>query len=389
MNDISNNNVTKNCKIIDGFKYYELNVKQDYYFINIINLPKENLIKFTLFLKRIDNLQKANIIKYENEFSLDYFLNQTEFLNELAIKDINDLIKFFHTYFTDYNNKEENLINYQNNNPNLVILKILLFHNKIQINIELYNNNANNLNNFNIEQQKLKSSNSCKNLEFNIKKILTKLTEKKSKKNPKPDKKEINENNNILLTDYHISLIQKRIPFFQNFSSKNYKLNLIYKSSSEISKNFHQKCDNKGPNLIIILTKENRMFISFNKKSFNAVKESDINKVSWREINVKDDDIFIIDLFSKKIMKNKINKNDTKNKGNTEFKFLQQYENYGPAYTVGGFSFKIFDFDKYLSIEFVNKNIDEDSYIKSNYNLEKNNFLHIQDYEVYSISNKD
>ena len=43
MNDISNNNVTKNCKIIDGFKYYELNVKQDYYFINIINLPKENL----------------------------------------------------------------------------------------------------------------------------------------------------------------------------------------------------------------------------------------------------------------------------------------------------------------------------------------------------------
>ena len=143
MNDISNNNVTKNCKIIDGFKYYELNVKQDYYFINIINLPKENLIKFTLFLKRIDKLQKANIIKYENEFSLDYFLNQTEFLNELAIKDINDLIKFFHTYFTDYNNKEENLINYQNNNPNLVILKILLFHNKIQINIELYNNNAN------------------------------------------------------------------------------------------------------------------------------------------------------------------------------------------------------------------------------------------------------
>ena len=68
---------------------------------------------------------------------------------------------------------------------------------------------------------------------------------------------------------------------------------------------------------------------------------------------------------------------------------MQQYENYGPAYTVGGFSFKIFDFDKYLSIEFVNKNIDEDSYIKSNYNLEKNNFLHIQDYEVYSISNKD
>ena len=245
------------------------------------------------------------------------------------------------------------------------------------------------MNNFNTEQQKLKSSNSSKNLEFNIKKILTKLTEKKSKKNPKPDKKEINENNNILLTDYHISLIQKRIPFFHNFSSKNYKLNLIYKSSSEISKNFHQKCDNKGPNLIIILTKENRMFISFNKKSFNAVKESDINKVSWREINVKDDDIFIIDLFSKKIMKNKINKNDTKNKGNTEFKFLQQYENYGPAYTVGGFSFKIFDFDKYLSIEFVNKNIDEDSYIKSNYNLEKNNFLHIQDYEVYSISNKD
>ena len=67
---------------------------------------------------------------------------------------------------------------------------------------------------------------------------------------------------------------------------------------------------------------------------------------------------------------------------------MQQYDNYGPAYTDKGVSFKIIDEDKYLSIEFITANIEEDSYIKSNYNLEKNNVLHIQDYEVYKIINK-
>ena len=108
-------------------------------------------------------------------------------------------------------------------------------------------------------------------------------------------------------------------------------------------------------------------------------QNSELNKVNWRLINTKDDDIFIFDLFSKKIMKNKESKSN--------FKFLQQYENYGPAYIDAGFSFKILEEDKYLSIEFITKNIEEDSYIKSNFNLEKNNFLHIQDYEVYNITN--
>ena len=121
------------------------------------------------------------------------------------------------------------------------------------------------------------------------------------------------------------------------------------------------------------------MFLTFNKKSWNSIKNSELNNVNWRLINFQDDDIFIFDLFSKKILKNKENKNN--------FKFLQQYCNYGPAYIDGGFSFKILEQDKYLSIEFITKNIDEDSYIKSNYNLEKNNFLHIQDYEVYIINN--
>ena len=30
-----NNNVIKNCKIKEGLKYYELNVKNDYYFISL------------------------------------------------------------------------------------------------------------------------------------------------------------------------------------------------------------------------------------------------------------------------------------------------------------------------------------------------------------------
>ena len=128
------------------------------------------------------------------------------------------------------------------------------------------------------------------------------------------------------------------------------------------------------------------MFLTFNKKQWNAIKNSELNKVNWRLINVQDDDIFIFDLFSKKILKKKENKNEKGKEKN--FKFLQQYDNYGPAYTDKGVSFKIIDEDKYLSIEFITTNIEEDSYIKSNYNLEKNNFLHIQDYEVYNIINK-
>ena len=42
------------------------------------------------------------------------------------------------------------------------------------------------------------------------------------------------------------------------------------------------------------------MFLTFNKKQWNAVKNCELNKVNWRLINVKDDDIFIFDLFKKK-----------------------------------------------------------------------------------------
>ena len=376
----TNKNVIKNCKIIDGYKYYELNIKKEYYFINITNLPKENLIKFKLFLKRLDEIKKEEIITFENEFNLEYFTNQTKFFNDLGIKDINGLIEFFYTYFTKYDNKkEDDLIDNKNDNQNLVILKLLMFQNKIQINIELYQmkniNNKNFINkDFNDEKQ-IKLSNSCENININIKKKLK--GEEKISKNKY--------NNNFLLTEYHISLIKKRIPFFKNMNN-NFKLNLIYKSASEKNKNFHIKCDNKGPTLIIIFTKENRMFLTFNKKQWNAIKNSELNKVNWRLINVQDDDIFIFDLFSKKILKKKENKNEKGKEKN--FKFLQQYDNYGPAYTDKGVSFKVIDEDKYLSIEFITTNIEEDSYIKSNYNLEKNNFLHIQDYEVYNIINK-
>ena len=373
----TNKNVIKNCKIIDGYKYYELNIKREYYFINITNLPKENLIKFKLFLKRLDEIKKEEIITFENEFNLEYFTNQTKFFNDLGIKDINGLIEFFYTYFTKYDNKkEDDLIDNKNDNQNLVILKLLMFQNKIQINIELYQmkniNNKNFINKDLNDEKQIKLSNSCENININIKKKLK--GEEKISKNKY--------NNNFLLTEYHISLIKKRIPFFKNMNN-NFKLNLIYKSASEKIKNFHIKCDNKGPTLIIIFTKENRMFLTFNKKQWNAIKNSELNKVNWRLINVQDDDIFIFDLFSKKILKKKENKNEKGKEKN--FKFLQQYDNYGPAYTDKGVSFKVIDEDKYLSIEFITTNIEEDSYIKSNYNLEKNNFLHIQDYEVYNI----
>ena len=241
-----------------------------------------------------------------------------------------------------------------------------MFENKIQISIELNQKIAN------PKPEQINFS-TCKNFNINIKK---KLISKEQNSTPKNHPN----NNNILLTEYHISLIKKRIPYFK-YQKKNFKLNLIYKSSSEKEKNFHKKCDNKGSTLIIIFTKENRMFLTFNKKSWIGIPKSEINKIPWREINVRDDDIFILDLFSKKILKNKdIKKNEENN-----FKFLEQYEHNGPAYVDKNLSFKIIEEDKYLTIEFITKNIDEINYIKSNYNLEKNNFLHIQDYEVYNI----
>ena len=43
-------NVIKKKKIINGINYYELNINEDNYIINITNMPKENLIKFKLYL---------------------------------------------------------------------------------------------------------------------------------------------------------------------------------------------------------------------------------------------------------------------------------------------------------------------------------------------------
>ena len=160
---------------------------------------------------------------------------------------------------------------------------------------------------------------------------------------------------------------------------------MIYKSSQENeNKNFHLKCDDKGPTLVFIDTEENRSFIAFNKKSWYLIKNEQIDKVSWRETNIKDENLTIIDLFSKK--KIEMKKNNREMVNNKEMNYIQQYANYGPSYVDGnGFSFKIFGEDKYLSISFITKTDEEEDYIRTNYNLDKNNFLHIKDYEVYAI----
>ena len=371
-NKNKNKNITKKRKIINGLKYYELNINKDNYLINIINLPKDNLIKFKVYINKDNEINissKEKYIIYENEFNLDYFLKQTPFLTDLKIKNINDLIRFLYTYFQEYNEKAQ-LINYDNNNKNKIILKLLMFQNKIQINIELYNNQINNnkkdkINDDDINIQNLKKSNSCKNLLVHKKELKT------------------NNNKNDLIIDYYISIIQKKIPFLQNITKD--KLDLIYKSSEEKDNpNFHIKCDDKGPTLIFINTEEKRQFITFNKKSWHLVHDDQLNQAAWRETNTRDDDIVIIDLFSQKIIQ--IKKKNNKIIYNPSMKYIQQYENYGPSYVDGnGFSFKIFGGDKYLSISFNTKDIEEDNYIRINFNLNKNNFLHIKDYEVYCI----
>ena len=361
-------NVVKKKKIINGFNYYELNINEDTYKLNITNMPKENLIKFKLYLSHSNELNissKDSYTIYENVFNLDYFLNQTQFLSEININNIEDLIRFFHTYFQEYNENQK-LINYEKNNPDIVTLKLLLFHNNIQINIQLYNNNKINLK-YNINDNN--KSNTCKDFYVNKKEFKT------------PINKEGN-NNTLLLTDNYLPLIIKNIPLLQKLTKE--KLYLIYKSSKENeNKNFHIKCDDKGPTLIFIQTEENRSFITFNKKSWHIVKEEEKDKASWKETNTKDDYIAIIDLFSEK--KIEIKKNDNGKEKDIPMKFIQQYANYGPSYVDNGFSFKIFGEDKYLSISFLTNNDEEENYVKNNYKLEKNNFLHIKDYEIYGF----
>jgi len=366
-----NKNVVKKKKIINGINYYELNVHKDNYSINITNMPKENLIKFKLYLNHINELNissKDSYTIYENVFNLEYFLNQTQFLSEIKINNIEDLIRFFHTYFQEYNENQK-LINFENNNPDIVTLKLLLFHNNIQINIQLYNNNKINLNQ-NINDNNNNKSSTCKDFYVNKKELKTAINKKDNNNNP------------LLLSDNYIPLIIKYIPLLEKLTKE--KLHLIYKSSKENeNKNFHIKCDDQGPTLIFIQTEENRSFITFNKKSWHIVKEDEKDKASWKETNTQDSHIVIIDLFSEK--KIEIKKKDNGKENDISMKFIQQYANYGPSYVDEGFSFKIFGDDKYLSISFLANNEEEEDYIKNNYKLNKNNFLHIKDYEIYGF----
>ena len=377
-NKIINKNVIKKSKIIDGIKCYELDINSDNYNLKITNLPNENLIKFKLYIDNInqDNKElKSNPDIYGNEFNLEYFLNQTPFLSDLGIKNINELIRFLHTYFQEYNNNK--MINYDNNNPDIITINLHLFNNKIQINIELPKEQIN-LKEENINNNKyfqLRTVNSCKNLTVN----------KKLLRNHDPKIRNIINDSNSLIMDYYISLIQKKIPLLKKLTKD--KLILIYKSSEDKeNSDFHSKCDDKGPTLVFIDTEENRSFIAFNKKSWHSVSETEIGKVSWKKSNIRDDDITILDLFSKKIIEIKKKKEEIEK--NSKMKFIIQYSNYGPSYMDGnGITFKIFGKDKYLNISFIYKSKEEEDFIQNNFKLNQNNFLHVKDYEVYTFKN--
>ena len=352
-NNVAIGNIVKKAKIMNGNKYYELDIKLGYCNINMNSYPN-NLIKIKAFF---------NEENYQNIFELKYFLNQSIFLSEIGVNNINELIKFFHTYFHDYldANEYKGLINYSESNKKKIILEIKLFKNKIQIYIELFKEQYEN-------QEKESLNNKMK---INI------------RANPKAEIK--NGDNSSAFMDYYISLINKKIILLQNLKKDN--LNLVYQSSEcKNGLNFHKICDKIGPTLILIDTEENRSFICFTSKSWNLMK---INKEDenymlryWEKTNIKDENMSIIDLFSQKKIELKKN-----NENFVNLKYIQQYEEYGPSFVDGnGFTFKIFGKDKFLSIFFITKTIEEDNYIRVNYNLNKNNFFHVKDYKVYSIS---
>ena len=98
------------------------------------------------------------------------------------------MIRFLHTYFQEYNENQK-LINYEKNNPDIVILKLLLFHNNIKINIQLYNNKKIDLkHNINDNYNDNNKSNTCKDFYVNKNELKT------------PINKKVNDNNLLLLT---------------------------------------------------------------------------------------------------------------------------------------------------------------------------------------------
>ena len=95
LNDDKNKKVIKKVKIKNGEKVHELNIIRDNYIINIINIPKKELIKFKICInnsKELNISTKENFDVYENQFDLKYFSNQTPLINDLGIKKMNDLI---------------------------------------------------------------------------------------------------------------------------------------------------------------------------------------------------------------------------------------------------------------------------------------------------------
>ena len=120
--------------------------------------------------------------------------------------------------------------------------------------------------------------------------IIKELTEKLSEKENKLKNSEVNEKNIIkskILQSNEDKLI---ISFFNK--TENITFNLLYRASEDgdNSKVYHNKCDNTGPNLTLIQTKDGYRFGGY----------SSVNIQSLSGVPVKDDNAFVFSLDKKR-----------------------------------------------------------------------------------------
>ena len=334
-NSYMNINLEKNNDIKDNDNM-ELDMKLMNEISNKFKLMKndlENKIKIS-----IDN--KINDIKRgtnsQNDKSFDNSRENNSDINNKISFLKSELSKMIEAKNSNFDNKIKNLDNKINNclienkscleSINSLETKIKTLHNKIRLidnkfaNIsEPYQNNISSFaNSRNLYAENSEQKNSNSNLSF------SKLSVYKS----------INLDTNILNKE---DLTEDFFLFSKIKETFNYNMTIMYKliyratKHGDTAKDFHQKCDYIGPNLIIVKTTKNFIFGGVTSKSWKHLLKDIIKDDPENGTEIKDEKAFGFSINLKKIYLN----------GNPNEFAIFCNNNYGPIFN--NIYFKIFD----------------------------------------------
>ena len=256
--------------------------------VYILKIKNEyNYLKFIIDSKDIDKVDFYYEIKFELKdlYSLNKYFRQFDSIEEVieSLKNNENLI-----------NEKTNLKTYEisyNNSFMILKLNIYLLSGKVQlINIEL-------------KQKKLEDKIIINKLKEYIRyiKSIPEINEIINNYELDPNKKLIFlEMSKIIPKLSDFKFIEKEL--FKNLNKNKIKLILKFSAlkDGDTVQKFHNKCDNIGPNLSIVKTKENLIFGGFT-----------MNNWSGLEINKKDNLSFIFNFQNRKIYHIKQGENAT------------------------------------------------------------------------------